>query len=142
MVLDGEERRRRSRRIQTGVNRQSERRPPFGCCDQQRWGWNASQIIGPVVELEGHGLVEEKHSVSPQQLNRLFEHTNSLSVSVVNFQRGPLPRKRPTSYLSSRSRGMSAWVTISLEASTRRASLQTLRKQIGLVHRPVQSVLC
>jgi len=105
-------------------------------------GWNASQIIGPVVELEGHGLVEEKHSVSPQQLNRLFEQTNSLSVSVVNFQRGPLPRKRPTSYLSARSRGMSAWVTISLEASTGRASLQTLRKQIGLGDRPVQAVLC
>src|SRR5262249_21841067 len=70
MVLDGEERRRRSRRIETGVNRQSERRPPFGCCDQQWWGWNASQIIGPVVELEGHGLVEEKHSVSPHCLSR------------------------------------------------------------------------
>ena len=24
----------------------------FGCSDQQRWGWNASQIIGPVVELK------------------------------------------------------------------------------------------
>ena len=36
----------------------------FGCSDQQRWGWNASQIIGPVVELECYGLIEEKHSIS------------------------------------------------------------------------------
>ena len=50
-----------------------------------------------MVELECYGLVEEKHFISPQQLNRLFEQTNCLSVPVVNFQRRRLPYKlRPT----------------------------------------------
>src|SRR5215831_5581506 len=82
----------------------------FGCSDQQRRGWNASQTIGPVVELECYGLVEEKHSISPQQLNRLFEQRTVCQFRWLtsNADRYHISCARH-SYLSSRSRRMSAW---------------------------------
>src|SRR5262249_17619344 len=61
----------------------------FGCSDQQRWGWNASQIIGPVVELKCYGLVEEKHSISPQQLNRQFGRLVVASELLLRTNRSP-----------------------------------------------------